>query len=79
MANTAFDKAETVFQQNSMEDLFYSYGNDHPGAMTLHNYPNFLRKLNLPSSSIHGSGKVDLATIDIMRDRERGVPRLVIF
>lgn len=71
-----FEKSETVFEENSMENLFYSMGNDHPGAMTLHNYPNFLRNIKLPDSSPHGSGHVDLATIDILRDRERGVPRL---
>lgn len=38
--------------------------------MTLHNYPNFLRNLSVPVA-----GNIDLATIDVLRDRERGVPR----
>ncbi|XP_071157712.1 uncharacterized protein [Mytilus edulis] len=75
MMKAVFEKSETVFEENSMENLFYSMGNDHPGAMTLHNYPNFLRNIKLPASSPHESGHVDLATIDILRDRERGVPR----
>jgi hypothetical protein len=54
----------------TMADLFYSFGRSHPGAITLHNYPNFLRALTRPDGEI-----VDLATIDILRDRERGVPR----
>lgn len=53
-----------------MTDLLYSFGTSHPGAVTLHNYPNFLRELRKPDGRF-----VDLASIDIFRDRERGVPR----
>src|SRR5215208_1845979 len=41
-----------------------------PGAITLHNYPRFLQELTKPDGS-----RADLAAIDILRDRERGVPR----
>ena len=41
-----------------------------PARSRIHNYPNFLRELIRPDG-----GVVDLASIDIMRDRERGVPR----
>jgi hypothetical protein len=51
-------------------DVFYSFGVSNPGAITVHNFPNFLRELQRPDGEI-----VDLATIDVMRDRERGVPR----
>jgi hypothetical protein len=54
----------------TMADLLYSFGRSHPGKITLHNYPNFLRSLTRPDGET-----VDLATIDILRDRERGVPR----
>jgi len=53
-----------------LEDIFYSFGVSHPGALTLRNFPQFLREHTLPEGL-----KVDLAAIDIMRDRERGVPR----
>jgi hypothetical protein len=53
-----------------MTDLFYSLGIAHPGAITLHNYPRFLQQL------VRDNGEVfDLASVDILRDRERGVPR----
>lgn len=53
-----------------MVDLFYSLGIAHPGAITLHNYPRFLQQL------VRDNGEVfDLAAVDILRDRERGVPR----
>lgn len=54
----------------AMPDLFYSLGIAHPGAITLHNYPRFLQQL------VRDNGEVfDLAMVDILRDRERGVPR----
>ncbi|MEM7534102.1 MAG: peroxidase family protein [Chloroflexota bacterium] len=54
----------------SMANAFYSMGRMYPGAITLHNYPQTLRKLEHPVN-----GTIDLSTIDIVRDRERGVPR----
>jgi hypothetical protein len=58
----------------TMGDLLYSFGVANPGAVTLHNYPNFLRNLKRPSE-FGVEEVVDLASIDILRDRERGVPR----
>lgn len=64
-------------------DLWYSFGRAYPGAVTLHNYPNYLRKFtreSLENVGAEGSTPttqetIDLATIEIIRDRERGVPR----
>ena len=53
-----------------MGDLWYSMGLASAGAVCLHNYPNALRKLERLDGQY-----VDLATLDIVRDRERGVPR----
>ena len=51
-------------------DLFYSFGIHNPGAIRLHNYPKFLQNL------VRDNGeRFDLGAIDILRDRERGVPR----
>lgn len=51
-------------------DLLYSLGTTHPGAITLHNYPRLLQQFQRPDAPL-----IDLAAVDIMRDRERGVPR----
>jgi hypothetical protein len=59
-----------LMEQISLADLFYSFGVSHPGAITLHNYPHFLQNLERD-----GDVKMDLAAVDILRDRERGVPR----
>ncbi|MGF1622385.1 MAG: peroxidase family protein [Rhodomicrobiaceae bacterium] len=65
------DRGEAIFGRPlGMADMFYSFGIAHPGALRLHNFPNFLRKHTLPEGVT-----VDLAAIDVLRDRERGVPR----
>ena len=51
-------------------DLIYSMGVEHPGAITLHNYPRALQRFKRIDGEL-----MDLATLDILRDRERGVPR----
>jgi hypothetical protein len=57
-------------EQVSLADALYSFGVAHPGAITLHNYPRFLQHFNRPDGEL-----LDLASIDIVRTRERGVPR----
>lgn len=53
-----------------MGNGLYSFGRSHPGAITLHNYPRFLQHLKRPDGTI-----LDLAAVDVLRSRERGVPR----
>jgi Animal haem peroxidase len=53
-----------------MTDLFYSFGNQHPGALVLHNYPRFMQELSIPGNPVF-----DMGAVDILRARERGVPR----
>ncbi|KAJ9628085.1 hypothetical protein H2203_003307 [Taxawa tesnikishii (nom. ined.)] len=55
-------------------DLFYSFGVNFPGAITIHNTPNFIRDLHTPDG-LH----LDMGSVDILRDRERGVPRYCEF
>jgi hypothetical protein len=62
--------AISLMDQIPAADLLYSVGIAHPGALRLHNYPRFLQNLKLSDGTL-----VDVATIDVLRDRERGVPR----
>lgn len=56
--------------EHGWSDLLYSFGVANPGAIVLNNHPKAL------TSHVRLNGdRVDLATIDIARDRERGVPR----
>jgi hypothetical protein len=70
LPETSGRKARSIAERVSMTDLFYSFGVAHPGALTLHNYPRHLQNL------VRDNGEqMDLAAVDILRDRERGVPR----
>ncbi len=63
-------KVRQALRDFEMQNIFYSFGRAHPGAVTLHNFPNTLRDFK------HANGEhIDLAAIDILRDRERGIPR----
>jgi hypothetical protein len=58
----------------SFADILYSFGMENPGALQLRNFPNWMRRMRRR----HGPNIeefIDLAAIDILRDRERGVPR----
>jgi hypothetical protein len=60
----------TRLEELGMATCLYSFGRAHPGAITLHNYPRFLQNLERPDGTT-----VDLAATDVLRVRERGVPR----
>jgi len=70
LAEVSGKAGRKIFAETDLADLFYSFGVAHPGAVRLHNYPDALRKLEKDDGT-----RIDLAAIDILRDRERGVPR----
>ena len=59
-----------LLKKVSMSDLFYSFGNQHPGQLVLNNYPKFMQELSIPFNPVF-----DMGAVDILRARERGVPR----
>lgn len=63
-----------VAEEIGLRDLFYSFGTSHPGAIQLHNFPRFLQEFERPDGVVQ-----DLASVDIMRIRELGVPRYCEF
>lgn len=59
-----------------LENLWFSFGLAHPGKLTLGNFPRFLQELKRIKPLPDGKEEVlDVAAIDVFRDRERGVPR----
>ncbi|KAJ8773021.1 hypothetical protein K2173_028198 [Erythroxylum novogranatense] len=59
-----------------MEQMLVSMGHQACGALTLWNYPSWMR--NLVAHDVNGedrSDPVDMASMEIYRDRERGVAR----
>jgi len=69
-AEVAQRPAMELMEQVAMQDLFYSFGRAHPGAITLHNYPRALQNFQRPDGIPQ-----DLAATDVFRSRELGVPR----
>ncbi len=67
---TRNDKSYAFMEKNDLKDLFYSFGTQKPGQIVLNNIPHFMQNLTIP-----GHGIMDLGMVDIIRDRERGVPR----
>jgi Animal haem peroxidase len=57
-------------EEIGVENALYSVGIANPGAISLHNYPRFLQHFDRPDGT-----RLDLAATDILRIRERGVPR----
>ncbi|KAJ3114336.1 hypothetical protein HDU96_002256 [Phlyctochytrium bullatum] len=68
-AQTAFRGSRSFMDINGIDNVLFTFGTSYPGALDLNNYPNFLTKLITPA------GTLDMATIDLIRDRERGVVR----
>src|SRR5918992_3293864 len=56
-------------------NALYSFGIANPGAIKLHNYPRFLQEFKRGPDE----PTLDLAATDILRIRERGVPRYNAF
>ncbi len=69
-AESRNEKSYGLMTDYNLRDLFYSFGTQNPGQLVLNNFPKFMQELTIP-----GRGKMDLAMVDIIRDRERGVPR----
>lgn len=65
-----------VYDRIGFDNVFYSLATTHPGALRLHNFPTGLRKLDKKAEE---GIFLDLAATDILRDRERGVPRYCAF
>ena len=62
--------ARALTEQHGLETLLFSFGVGNPGGLVLNNYPALLQNLKIPFV-----GPMDMGAVDILRDRERGVPR----
>ncbi|KAJ8753723.1 hypothetical protein K2173_026399 [Erythroxylum novogranatense] len=69
-------EGEKRLSRLGMEQVLVSMGHQACGALTLWNYPSWMR--NLVTHDVNGedrSDPVDMAVMEIYRDRERGVAR----
>lgn len=54
--------------------MLATFGTQFSGAMVLNNYPKAMLDFTLPYDN--PPTRIDLSTVDMIRDRERGVPRI---
>jgi hypothetical protein len=66
--------ATGLLQQRGAANWALSMGRQRLGLLTLGNLPQFLQNLPLPRLQ-SASGQIDVAALDLIRDREHGVPR----
>ncbi len=66
--------ASQQMREGSLENWGLSMGRQRLGLLHLQNHPLFLQNLEMPHLG-SASGKLDVLALDIIRDRERGVPR----
>ena len=67
-------RASDLVQNMGLANWALSMGRQRLGLLTLNNHGLFLQNLPLPRLA-SATGRVDIAALDILRDRERGVPR----
>jgi hypothetical protein len=74
LAGTLRGKATVAMRQHGMANWALSLGRQRLGALRLQNHPLFLQNLEM-SQAKSAAGKIDVLALDIIRDRERGIPR----
>ena len=67
-------KATDEMRSRGLENWALSMGRQRLGLLHLQNHPQFLQNLDMQHLNTP-SNKLDIAALDIIRDRERGVPR----
>ena len=67
-------KATDAMRSRGMANWGLSMGRQQLGLLTLHNHPLFLQNIKLPRLDTP-TQQVDVPALDLIRDREHGVPR----
>lgn len=74
VVSTFRGKATQAMQGRGVANWALSMGRQRLGLLTLNNLPQFLQNLDLPRLQ-SPTNRIDVAALDLIRDRERGVPR----
>lgn len=74
VVDTFRGRATPRLRAGGLANWALSLGRQRCGALTLENHPRFLQDLPMPRERT-ATGRLDVAALDILRDRERGVPR----
>ncbi len=74
VVNTFRGLATNAMHDGGLANWAVTMGRQRLGLLTLDNHPMFLQ--NLPMPRLHSrTNQLDVAALDILRDRERGIPR----
>jgi len=74
VASTVRAGATPAMHDGGLANWAITMGRQRLGALTLNNHPMFLQNLPMPRLGSK-TGKLDIAALDLIRDRERGIPR----
>jgi hypothetical protein len=74
VVDTVRGESSGQMPSGSLPNWGLSMGRQRLGLLQLRNHPLFLQNLEMPHLE-SGSKKLDIVALDIIRDRERGVPR----
>jgi Animal haem peroxidase len=69
LARTRHAGSPTLISEHGIEAWARTFGEQEPGALVNNNYPAAMQDFSVP-----GLGVVDMGSVDLYRDRERGVP-----
>jgi hypothetical protein len=72
--NTFRGKATAAMDDGGLSNWALTMGRQRLGALSLQNHPQFLQNLPMPRLNTK-TNMIDVVALDIIRDRERGVPR----
>ncbi len=67
-------RATPVMRERGLANLALSLGRQRVGQLALQNHPRFMQNLRIDRLQT-STRQIDLAALDLIRDRERGVPR----
>jgi hypothetical protein len=67
-------KASDAMRERGLSNWALSMGRQRVGALALQNHPRFLQNLKMDRLQSQ-TQQIDVAALDLIRDRERGVPR----
>ena len=67
-------KATDAMRSRGMGNWALTMGRQRLGLLTLHNHPLFLQNLQMTRLE-SATQQIDVAALDLIRDREHGVPR----
>ena len=74
VVDTFRGKATAAMRESGLATWALSMGYQRVGRLTLQNHPQFLQNLPMPRLQTK-TNQIDVAALDLIRDRERGIPR----